>query len=69
MCVPMLHILLCVGCAWIHIMHRNLCLLAVCVNVNMSFTSKLTLKDSACPYLALIFGSQMVARLVPLTVS
>lgn len=45
---------------------------AVCVcaaNVNMSFTPVLTWKDSACPYLALIFGSRMVARLVPLTVS
>lgn len=29
----------------------------------------LTWKDSACPYFALILGSRMVARLVPLTVN
>lgn len=35
----------------------------------MSYIKVLTWKDSACPYFALILGSRMVARLVPLTVN
>lgn len=34
-----------------------------------SYIKVLTWKDSACPYFALILGSRMVARLVPLTVN
>lgn len=40
-----------------------------CVCLCVANLKILTWKDSACPYFALIFGSRMVARLVPLTVN
>lgn len=54
------------------LVHLYLCPLVILwlhCDACMSVPSGLTWKDSACPYLALIFGSRMVARLVPLTVS
>ncbi len=64
------------ACQCAHFVCLSVCLCGVCLHVCVcvyvvpeSYTSILTWKDSACPYLALIFGSRMVARLVPLTVS